>query len=50
MSVLVKKRFSMRFLTTMAILENFDEDAHGRGGHGHASKSKELLLKGKSAY
>jgi hypothetical protein len=27
----------------MAILEHFGEDAHGRDGHGHASKSKETL-------
>jgi hypothetical protein len=25
------------------MLEHFDEDAHGRDGHGHASKSKETL-------
>jgi hypothetical protein len=27
----------------MVILQHFGEDAHGRDGHGHASKSKETL-------
>jgi hypothetical protein len=27
----------------MDILEHFGKDAHGRNGHGHASKSKETL-------
>jgi hypothetical protein len=29
----------------MVIFQNFGEDAHGRDGHGHASKSKETLFK-----
>ena len=34
---------SLRFFITMAIVEHFSEDAHGRDGHGHASKLKETL-------
>jgi hypothetical protein len=35
----------MRFLIITTTLEHFDEDAFGRDGHGHASKSKETLYK-----
>jgi hypothetical protein len=33
----------MRFHIIMAIFEHFFEDAHGRDGHDHASKSKEIF-------
>jgi hypothetical protein len=33
----------MRFLIITTDLEHFDEDAFGPDGHGHASKSKEIL-------
>jgi hypothetical protein len=42
MSVLTKMAANVIFIK-MAILEHFGEDAHGRDGHGRASKSYETL-------
>ena len=34
----------------MVIFQNFGEDAHGRDGHGHASKSKETMYEKKNFF